>query len=308
MKKEVEILSQTSESFAGEISLSPNTTAIETAKSRAIMEIQAALTIAKTNPRRMIDAVTAITEECQRHSLAEKSLYSYPRGGETISGPTIRLAEVLARNWGNVDYGFREMEQSGGQSRVETFCHDLQTNTRVKREFILHHKIKLKSGQFKHLTDPRDIYEIMANNAQRRVRACILEIIPGDIVDLAIETIKQTLAKGKAGEPHIDRVKRVVLGFDKIQISRELIEKRLKKTRKVKDECKVESITPEEIVELQAIFNSIKDGESKREDWFQVDVPTEGGKADELNAAVKDQGEEVVTEEIPNPFEKKEGK
>ncbi|MBQ7110481.1 MAG: hypothetical protein IJO06_04585 [Thermoguttaceae bacterium] len=36
---------------------------------------------------------------CQRPGLASVAVYVYPRGGSKISGPSIRLAEEIARNW-----------------------------------------------------------------------------------------------------------------------------------------------------------------------------------------------------------------
>ena len=37
---------------------------------------------------------------CQRRKLAESSMYEFPRGNEKITGPSIRLAEAIAQNWG----------------------------------------------------------------------------------------------------------------------------------------------------------------------------------------------------------------
>jgi hypothetical protein len=43
------------------------------------------------------------------------------------------------------------------------------------------------------LKDERDIYELMANQSQRRVRAAILEIIPGDIIEDAVSECEKTM-------------------------------------------------------------------------------------------------------------------
>lgn len=249
---------------------------IEAEKSKAMQKVQAALVIAKRFPRDEIRALKKIETECLRPALAEKAEYAYPRGGEKVTGPTIRLAEVIARHWGNCQYGFRELEQVQGKSVVETFCWDLETNTQVQREFSVSHAIQLskaKGGGKKILTDPRDVYEMVANQAQRRVRACILEVIPGDVVDKALAICRATLQKGN-GEPLIDRITRLILNFSKQGISKETIEKRIKH--------KAEDINAEEIVDLTAIYNSIRDGQSKREDWFDFKGPAEGGKAEEL--------------------------
>lgn len=50
-------------------------------------------------------------KECERKLVAENAVYQYPKGGQKVQGPSIRLAEVIARNWGNIDYGIIELDQ-----------------------------------------------------------------------------------------------------------------------------------------------------------------------------------------------------
>lgn len=247
--------------------------------SRAVQEVQAALVIAKRFPRDELAAQQQIMVACKRYSLAEKANYAYPRGGQKVTGPSIRLSEVIAQKWGNIQYGFRELEHGNGQSVVEAFCWDQETNAKQTRIFTVHHKIELKNKSFKILTDPRDIYEQIANQAQRRVRACIIAVIPPDIMEEAVNQCRKTLAAGKdKAEPLVDRIKRVVNAFTEFGITKELLEKKLGHA--------IDAIVPEEIADLQEIFNSIRDGQSKREDWFELKTKSaeEGGKAAELNA------------------------
>lgn len=247
----------------------------EMSKMRAVQEIQAALVIGKKFPRDEISAEQNILTACKRFGLAEKATYSYPRAGQKISGPSIRLAEVLAMSWGNLKYGFRELEQIKGASIIEAFCWDVQTNTHVSRQFTVHHFMQLKEGRKKILTDPRDIYEMCANYAQRRVRAAILELIPGDVVEKALRQCRATLEVGEKAEPLIDRIKRVVNAFGSLSVTKEMLEKRLGHG--------AETINVAEIADLQEIYNSIKDGQSKREDWFALRIESSDEALDELN-------------------------
>ena len=73
--------------------INQGTVAIEA--SRAIAEAQGKLVIAKRFPRNEIQAFANMKKACQRTGLANKAFYSYPRGGETVSGPTIRLAGAI---------------------------------------------------------------------------------------------------------------------------------------------------------------------------------------------------------------------
>lgn len=83
-------------------------------EARAVQEVRAALVIAKRFPRDEVEARGRILEACKRPGLAERAMYSYPRGGTRVTGPSIRLAETLARFWGNLSYGIREIERRPG--------------------------------------------------------------------------------------------------------------------------------------------------------------------------------------------------
>lgn len=237
-------------------------------QSRAVQEVQAALVIAKRFPRDHATVYTRIMTACKRHVLASKAMYAYPRAGQTITGPSIRLAEVMAQNYGNLDFGIREIERRNGVSIAESYCWDMETNTRQTKVFEVPHEMQLKNKTKKVLTDPRDIYEIVANNGARRLRACILGIIPVDIVDAAVNQCKATLIKGN-GQTLEDRVRAIVLAFKDAGVSQEMLEKKLGH--------KIELTTAEEVVELTAIGVSLRDKQAKRSDFF--DYPDEEVKA-----------------------------
>lgn len=86
------------------------------------------LVIAKRFPRNEVTAHVRVLEACRRPGLAQKAFYSYPRGGQTVKGPSIRFAEELARCWGNVDYGIKELSQDDGKSEMQVYAWDLKTN------------------------------------------------------------------------------------------------------------------------------------------------------------------------------------
>jgi len=225
---------------------------------RAISEVQGQIIMAKKFPRDEFRALEQIKRACSRIKLAEKSYYQYPRGGQTVIGASIRLAEVIAQSWGNIDFGIRELDQKDGESTVEAYCWDLQTNVRQTKVFTVKHERKAK-GRIDKLTDPRDIYELVANQGARRVRACILGIIPSDIVETATDVCKLTLA-GNNEVPFADRVRKIVEVFGKLTISAEMIEERSKK--------KLKDFIIDDLVEMTGIYNSIRDGITKPKDWF----------------------------------------
>lgn len=134
----------------------------DSASAREMSEVQGMILLAKKYPRDEKVAMDKILNACCRETLAECSTYQYARGGTDVTGPSIRLAEAIAQNWGNLQFGVRELEQRKGESTVEAFAWDVETNTRQSKVFQVSHIRATKAGS-KLLTDPRDIYEMVAN-------------------------------------------------------------------------------------------------------------------------------------------------
>lgn len=226
---------------------------------RATQEVQAALVIAMRNPRDEIKAETRIMQACQRKSLAEVAEYEYSRGGTRITGPTIDLLRAIANRWGNLTFGWSEVERGNGQSTVRCWAWDLQYNSKAERSFVVRHWRDTQAGGYA-IEDERDIYELLANMASRRVRACLEEVIDADIVDKAVDQCHRTLKDGET-IPLKDRATKMVLAFAGQGITKEMIEKRLGNT--------LEAVSENQLASLRRIFKALVDGVGKREDYFK---------------------------------------
>lgn len=231
----------------------------EAVAQREIAEVQAQVLMAKKFPRDPIVAMDRILQECARPTLAEVAVYEYARGGTEISGPSIRLAEVIARQWGNMLSGVREVSRSNGKSECEAFAWDLETNYKDSKIFVVRHWRDTKRGGYA-LTDERDIYEKIANDGARRKRACILGVVPGDLVEHALKQCELTMKSRVEITP--ERLKEMVAKFEAYGITQEHIEKRVQR--------RLESITPALVVQLGKIYNSLRDGMSQPGDWFDI--------------------------------------
>jgi hypothetical protein len=230
---------------------------------RAIEEVQAALVIAKKFPRDQVQAMDRILNACTRPTLANTALYSYPRGGTDVTGPSVRLAEAIAQQWGNIQFGIRELSAENGVSTVETFAWDVETNTRQTKVFQVKHERKAR-GQVYKLEDPRDIYEMVANQGARRMRACILGVIPGDVVENAVHQCEITQQSAVDVSP--EKIKLMVSAFnDHYGVTQELIEKKIGK--------RVEAINAPQMLQLKRFYQSLKDGMAKPWDFFDMDQP-----------------------------------
>lgn len=230
----------------------------QTESNRAIAEVQAAMILARQFPRDEQKALDKMLVAFQRQGLAEAALYSYSRGGQEITGPSIRAAEAIAQQWGNLQFGIRELSQSNGESTVEAFAWDVETNVRQVKAFQVPHTRYTKSKGNTKLTDPRDIYELVANQGARRLRACILGVIPGDIIESVVNQTDETLkAKADTSPAALKKLEDAFGGFG---VTKDMIEKKIQR--------RLDTITPAQIVNLRKIYNSLKDGMSKPSDWF----------------------------------------
>ena len=239
---------------------------------RAIAEIQGAIFVAKEFPRDQVIATERIVQAFTRPSLALAAKYSYPRGDTAVEGPSIRAAEAMAQNWGNFQCGVRELEQRYGESTVEAFAWDVETNTRDSRTFTVKHQ-RTSGKRTYNLEDPRDIYEMVANQAARRKRACILALIPGDVVEAAMAQAEITLQnKAQITDEYL---KKTLEAFASISVTRDMLEGRIQR--------RFETLTPALAVQLNKIFNSIRDGFSGIADWFEVPQVQKNG--DEASTA-----------------------
>jgi hypothetical protein len=231
---------------------------------REASEVQAMMVIAKRFPRDPVQAMDRILQSCTRQSLAEGALYSYNRGGSEITGPSIRLAEAMAQAWGNLQFGIRELEQRNGESVVEASAWDLETNTRQVKVFQVPHIRHTRAGS-KRLEDPRDIYELVANQGARRLRACILGVIPGDVTEAAVQQCEVTLAAKADTSP--ESVKKMVEAFSKFGVTSDQIQRRIGN--------RLDAIRPAQMIQLKKIYASIRDGMSAAADWFADEPRTE---------------------------------
>lgn len=238
-----------------------NGLAINMVTSRQSQEVQGAIYMAKQFPRDQFEASNRINKMCNRLSLAKVSQYTYPRGGQKVTGPSIRLAEAIAQAWGNIDYGVIELSNSNGLSEMMAYAWDLETNVRRSMVFSVKHERDTKHGKT-NLTDNRDVYELVANMGARRVRACILGVIPGDVVDEALSICNKVLVEGE-GKNFDDSLKNMLSTFEKVhKVTRKQIEDYIG--------YPIANFIAEDLVTLKGVHDAIKEGIAKREDYFNL--------------------------------------
>ncbi|HTI18638.1 MAG TPA: hypothetical protein VL598_13310 [Trinickia sp.] len=245
-------------------------------QSRELAETQVKYLMAQQFPRDVVANMDKILNAFTRPTLAEQSQYQFSRGGSDISGPSIRAAEAIAQQWGNMEHGLRERSRGIGPdgvpfSEVEAFCVDLEGRTTSRIQFIVRHWRDTKQGGYK-LKDERDIYELMANMGQRRKRACIIAQLPGDVVDAAMSQANTTLHAKADTSP--EAIQKIIAAFEPFGITKEHIEKRIQR--------RLDAIQPAQVVTLKRIYASLRDGMSQPSEWFEMADVAEAGASTTL--------------------------
>ena len=230
---------------------------------RAIAEVKARVVMARQFPRDQGQAYMTAMNSCKRKGLADVAIYRFPRGGGPVEGPSIRLAEELARCWGNIEYGIRELSRSEGKSEMMAFAWDMETNTLSTQNFTVNH-IRDKRGGGQRLTDERDIYEVTANMGARRLRARILAVLPPELVDDAVAACMKTRAN-EIGANLQDSIRKMMQAMSGLGVTGAMLTAYLGHD--------VMQSTPDEVNALRGVFEAIKNGMGKIGDYFGADKP-----------------------------------
>lgn len=256
---------------------------LETGEIKAL--VKTAYVVARLFPRREKAALKKIINACQDSQWTRVGLFAVPNGDDVVLIPTLKLTQMIAGHWGNLEFGIRECEHApgvGGQSLVEAFCIDLQKNIQERRRFYIQHAkpiSKIKGAEkVRALIDPSEVYSHVANYGARRMRACMLGVIPLHVQEEAISQISSVLIK----ETFISPGEALLERFRTHNVSEDMLDKWLGYT--------VHEIKDPDFVNLHFIEASLAQGETRRADWFDLGEDEMGGKAAELNQKLKSKG------------------
>lgn len=224
-------------------------------------EIDKQIATAKMYPR---DVMAAVNEMQQLalfdEETAESCFYHLERrakdGSMTIiEGPSIRLAEIAAAAWGNLRIATRIVGNDGRMVTVEAVAHDLQKNVASSKQVA--RSIMTKNGQ----TFSADMQVMTINAASSLARRnAIYDVVPKVYVNKLVAQC-QEFVKGQAVTGLRDKVQKVVKAFAKYGVTPELICLKMEVSN-------IDEITPEMVVRLVGIGNSLKDGQTTVEEEF----------------------------------------
>lgn len=230
--------------------------------SRAEVDIQIAT--AKKYPRVLskvkINMLSFATIDVET---AASCFYTLPRGGKSIQGPSVRLAEIAVSCYGNMRAGSRiiSVVSTGDNPHVviQAVAHDLENNTSVQME--KRRRINTKKGRDgERMPISEDDITLAANACSAvALRDAIFKVVPMVLIKPVFDQARKT-AIGKA-ETLNDRRGKAIAAFAKMGVVESRVLAMLEK-------AKVEDIDLEDLGTLLGVFNSIKDGDATIEELF----------------------------------------
>ena len=223
------------------------------ATSRAEIDVQ--VRTAKMYPRNV--------EQAKKNSLAVATSdpvtaasmwYELPRAGKKIMGGSVRLAEVLASQWGNLRVATRVVDIGESFVSVEGVCHDLETNVAYRSE--VRRKILSKEGN----RYGEDMILTTTNAASAiAFREAVFKAVPRAYWYPIYEA--SLLKSQEAGKSLAEARKNMIGAFEAWKVPKKAILDYLE----VKS---VEEIGNEDIGRLRSVYTQIKEGEKQIEDFF----------------------------------------
>lgn len=242
------------------------------AVAREEAELKAAIVLARQSPRHELQAYQRIKQAMSRPSMAADARYAFPRGGQQVVGPSVYLAREAARHWGNLRYGVRIVSLDAEMVHVKGYCHDIETNSYNESEDKFRTKVQRRNkntGVTEWVTpDERDLRELINKRGAICMRNSILQCLPSDVIEDAMQAAEATLQAVEDNNLKtnpVETIRKMADAFAGLGVTVEMLEKYIGH--------KLDLCTAEEITNFRTIAASLRDGQSKREDYFSVGEP-----------------------------------
>lgn len=275
--------------------------------------VQSRYVMALQRPRNLALARTRLLGDCKRPAFADAAIYHKPVG-EGVEGPSIRMAEAAARAMGNVLAEVAAIYDDAEKRIVRVSATDLEANVTYPMDVTIAKTIersKRMEGRkviaVRKNSRGRDVYIIEATDeeildkeratASKALRTCLLRLIPGDILEEAMEQCYRTRAEAIGSNLQESRAK-MVASFKALGVSEQQISEYLGHA--------ISDVTVEEIGRLRALYTAIKDKETT---WSEAaeqmrssrEPAQAAAQAAELNDALARKAAQVAPQSTKQP-------
>jgi hypothetical protein len=306
--------------------------AIETAAAGVAAQMEAQIkaryTLAVMHPRDIDTVRGKILKACARPGFAVSARYRLPRkkkitnreGREEwvpIEGPSIRFAEEVARSYGNLSVESSIVHDDAERRVVRVTVTDVEANLPLSTDVVVEkfvERSKLREGQgamsSRMNSAGKVVYRIEADEGEmvlkqaaltsKARRNLILQVLPADILEEAMDACLATTAKGDAEDPDAAR-KKLLDAFASVGVKPADL--------KAYVGHEVEHIDAATRQELRDLFVALKEGattwpevmEGRASDDKKAAAATAPKSLDELTKARKKAKEPAPDPEAPPP-------
>lgn len=263
-------------------------------------EVDTQIRTAKAWPRDLVKVKRAMLAFATLDvETAQACFYTVPRGGKSITGPSVRLAEIAASCFGNVRAGTRivSVNPSGDMPAVvvQAFCHDLENNVAVTMEKRRRITSKKNHDGSRKPVDEDDVN--LAVNACSAIafRDSVYKTVPGALVKPVYEAARK-FAIGDATTLAARR-ELCIEAFAKMGVT-------VKQILTLVERPLVEAINLDDLGTLLGVYSSIREGQTTIDETFKVpQVATfEKSEAPEQPVETPKRGARAA-KETPKPVE-----
>jgi len=235
----------------------------EADKAQYDVQIATAKMYPRSIQRSLDNAVMTVTMDTET---AETCNYALPRGGKTISGPSVHLAKILMQYWGNMRAEARVVNVDQTTLTSQAVAFDLENNIAIKVEVkrsIVQNEYKNGKPTGRKIRMNEDMQVVTGNAANSiALRNAILSVIPRPIVDKVYNAAKNKITGDLTDEKELKKKRdSLIKAFEQIGVTKEEILKLIGKQM-------VEQIDQDDLVTLTGLGRAIKDGDTTIEMAF----------------------------------------
>lgn len=254
--------------------------------------VEARYIMAMRQPRNIDMVRLKVLDACKRTSFVETARYAKPIGGAKVEGPSIRFAEEVARCMGNIQIESAIAHEDQKQRIIRVTVTDLEANLTYPTDILVEKQVERRrvrdgqqvigqrlnsSGQTVFILEATED-ELLVKAAaltSKAVRTAVLRLLPGDILDEAMEQVIHTLRKQDEQDPAAAR-KKLCDAFYTMGVSPENIVEYLGHA--------IEQSSPAELQDLRQVYAALKEGEAT---WMKVMETRQGAKEEKRQGEPK---------------------
>lgn len=262
-------------------------------------EIDMQISTAKAFPRSIGQFLkTAMSIATVSAAVSESCVYTLPPRGKDkpLTGPSVRLAEIVVNSYKNIRSGARVIANDGKTVTAQGICHDLENNTcitvEVKRSILQNEWANgKKTGRMLQMSENMQVVTGQAACAIA-FRNAVFKIVPAALIGDIFDKVKE-VAKGTA-ETLVARRAKAIEYFHSLKVTDAEI-------CKVLEVMTIEDIGLEQLATLTGMRSAIKNEESTVAELFPKDTTPKdkaGAAEDATTKAIKEQGDKAKNSKI----------